>query len=227
MLTLTGGVDHGPGEPIDALHESLRSAGAAAELLNPAQAAERWPGMRFDDHVLFQPDAGRVHADQAVGAFQEAAVKRGADVRHGVRVADIVDTTDGVVVTTTSGEGFRGDAAVVSAGGWTTLLMGRLGGSLRTTQEQPAHFPVRDPATAWPSFIHHPGGGLNVEGGVYGLASTDGIKVGFHGSGPESTLTTATEHRTRRPCVASRTTPNGGCLGSIRPVPNRSPVSTP
>jgi sarcosine oxidase len=188
VLTLTGGVDHGPEQHIRDLYDALRSAGASVELLHPAAAAERWPGLRFDDHVVHHPDGGRVHADDAVVALQEAAAKHGADVRHGVRVADILETAGGVVVTTTEGEVLQGDGAVVAAGGWTPLLRGRLDGLLRTTQEQPAHFAVRDPAVPWPSFLHHPGGALPEGGitsaGLYGLGSVDGIKVGFHGQGP-------------------------------------------
>jgi sarcosine oxidase len=54
---------------------------------------------------------------------------------------------------------------------------------LRVSQEQPAHFPAAD-ALDWPGSIHHPGAGFGVEGGVYGLGSEDGVKVGFHAVGP-------------------------------------------
>lgn len=189
VLTLTGGVDHGPEAPILAVHAALRAAGAIAELLPPEAAAERWPGLRFEDHVVYSPAAGRVRADDAVAAFQEAAATFGAEVRHEVRVADIVVAPSKVTVTTTAGEELQADRVVVAAGAWTPLLQGQLRVHLRTTQEQPAHFAVRDPDASWPSFIHHPGARLAADGitagGVYGLNSSDGVKVGFHGQGPE------------------------------------------
>lgn len=189
ILTVTGGIDHGPEAPVLAVHAALVEAGAAAELLTPEAAAERWPGLRFEDHVLYHPAGGRLHADDAVAAFQEAAVTFGADVRHGTRVADISTGPGKVSVTTTGGEQLQADRVVVATGAWTPVLQEVLSGHLRTTQEQPAHFAVRDPGTPWPSFIHHPGAELSAEGstggGVYGLNSVDGVKVGFHGQGPE------------------------------------------
>jgi sarcosine oxidase len=188
VLTLTGAVDHGPEKPLRALHATLQAAGAQSEFLDPTDAAERWPGLRFDTAVLFHRDAGRVHADDAVVAFQEAAANNGADVRHGVRVAAINERTDGLTVTTTAGEELRATSVVLGAGAWTPLLFPDLAASLRTTQEQPAHFPPIDPTTEWPSFIHHPGAGLSTAGdtasGIYGLGSVDGVKVGFHAIGP-------------------------------------------
>jgi sarcosine oxidase len=187
LLTVTGGVDHGPEAPVRALHAALHEAGAEAELLSPDEASALWAGLRFDNHVVFHPAAGRLHADDSVVAFQEAAALFGATVRHGVQVAEISATRGGVVVTTTSGEEVAADRAVVSAGAWTPVLLPQLAGLLRTTQEQPAHFAVRATHDRWPTFIHHTGGGLPGDGlssgGVYGLASDDGIKVGFHGQG--------------------------------------------
>ena len=52
-----------------------------------------------------------------------------------------------------------------------------------TTQEQPAHFVPLETPVGWPSFIHHPGAHYTGPG-IYGLSSTDGIKVGEHGTGP-------------------------------------------
>ena len=40
----------------------------------PAEAAERWPGIRFDTRALFHPDSGRLHADRSVAALQAAGL---------------------------------------------------------------------------------------------------------------------------------------------------------
>jgi sarcosine oxidase len=199
VLTLTGAVDHGPKEALSPVHAALRRAGEQAQFLAPDEAHERWPGLAFDTAVLFHPNAGRVHADDAVVAFQDAATKLGADVRHGVRVAHIATRDDGVAVTTVDGETTVATLAVVSAGAWTSLLIDHLPIPLRTTQEQPAHFPALDPDIEWPSFLHHSGAGLSGDIGsdfaVYGLTSVDGIKVGFHARGP----IVDPDHRDRTP----------------------------
>ncbi len=87
----------------------------------------------------------------------------------------------------------------MSAGAWTSLLMDDMPVPLRTTQEQPAHFPALDPGIEWPSFLHHSGAGLSGDVGsdfaVYGLASVDGIKVGLHARGP----IVDPDHRDRTP----------------------------
>lgn len=196
VLTLTGAVDHGPVAAIEALHAQLERAGHVSGVLSPDQAGERWPGLRFDTSVLFHAAAGRVHADHAVLAFQEAAAAKGAVIRHRVRVAKLLRTgADRVEVVTTGDEVLTADAAVVAVGGWAPgLAAATVAGlpPLRVTQEQPLHFPAAD-ATDWPSFIHHGGAGLTArsgryglaaEAGVYGLGSVDGVKVGFHGVGP-------------------------------------------
>jgi sarcosine oxidase len=187
LLTLTGAVDHGAPESIRELHAQLSVAGHAARILNPDQAAERWPGLRFDAGVLFHAAAGRIHADDAVLAFQQAAVVRGAEVRHRVRVAKVLRTrAGGVEVVTDDGEVVRADAAVIAVGGWASGLAAQAVSGLpplRVTREQPIHFPAADPLD-WPSFIHHPGAGLPAGAGVYGTGSPDGVKVGFHGVGP-------------------------------------------
>ena len=187
LLTLTGAVDHGPAPVVNELYARLREAGHEAQILSPGEAGERWPGLRFDTSVVFHADAGRVHADHAVLAFQEAAVARGATVRHQVRVVEVLRRgADRVEVATVDGEVIPADAAVVAVGGWAPGLAAETVRGLpplRVTQEQPVHFPAADPL-AWPSFIHHGGAGLDADFAVYGLGSDDGVKVGFHGVGP-------------------------------------------
>src|SRR5882672_5064439 len=89
VLTLTGAVDHGPAAATEALRVALAAAGRPFEPLLPAQVADRWPGLRAESTALFHPEAGRVHADHAVAAFQRAARRRGATVRHGVKAVAV------------------------------------------------------------------------------------------------------------------------------------------
>ncbi|MGR0318372.1 FAD-dependent oxidoreductase [Agromyces sp. ZXT2-3] len=57
------------------------------------------------------------------------------------------------------------------------------------TQEQPAHFAVRDESVAWPSYNHFPGAEADGYGywrsPVYGMLTPgEGVKAGWHGVGP-------------------------------------------
>jgi monomeric sarcosine oxidase len=187
VLTLTGAVDHGPRPAVDALHQALTAAGQPSERLDPSAAAERWPGLRFEESVLFHPSAGRLHADHAVEAFQLAAAARGADLRFGVRVGKLINRGgERVDVITADGTVITANHVVIAVGGWAPALVPTVAVGLpplRVTQEQPAHFPAADPL-AWPSFIHHGGAELPEVAGIYGLGSADGVKVGFHGVGP-------------------------------------------
>lgn len=188
LLTITGGVDHGDPAITAAVAAVLAEHGVRHEWLDPAEAALRWSGMRFDGPVLHQPDrAGRIDADQAVAALTAAARGRGAQVRRRV-IATAVDVRgDDLVHVHTSAGVIAARRAVVAVGAWTgQLLDGAVDlPPLRTTQEQPALFPFHDvpPCVArpgaWPTFIHH-------GPGVYGLADPCGdVKVGLAGTGVE------------------------------------------
>ena len=135
VLTITGGVSHGPG--VDPhLADALAARGIPFAWLTPEEAAERWPGLRFEGRVLHEPDtAGRLHADRAVGALQGAAIGSGAVVRHLVTVRRLEVTaagdpsrperTDRVRVVTDDGS-VVARRVVVTVGAWSAgLLAGR------------------------------------------------------------------------------------------------------
>lgn len=194
LLAPVGAVDHGDPTMVAALAEALDGADVDHVTLDPDEAEARWPGLRFDTTVLFHAAAGRLHADACVRALHDAAEALGADVRLGVTV-DAVDGGEagGVEVHSSDGSSVTAGAAVVAAGAWASSLLGPVDGlpELRVTVEQPAHFvPVDQAAVArWPTFIHHPGAAIPATGrsvnGVYGLVGEEGVKLGFHGVGPE------------------------------------------
>ncbi|ANF30372.1 hypothetical protein A0130_00550 [Leifsonia xyli] len=194
LLDPTGAVDHGDLAALTAIAKAQDAAELRYEWLTADAAAARWPGLRFEQHVLFSPGGGRLRAADAIEALLDAAAAGGADLRFGVRVTDIAEAGDGVTVTASDGV-HTADAVVVAAGSWTPELLrpfldarGLELPTVRVTEEQPAHFPLLpgppDSEAAWPSFVHHP----TEEGvtGAYGLLTPgEGVKVGFHGVGPE------------------------------------------
>ncbi|UAJ79355.1 FAD-dependent oxidoreductase [Leifsonia sp. ZF2019] len=189
----TGALDHGDPRALDAIAAAMTAEALPSERLRGSEAAERWPGLRFEDDVLFSPGGGRLRAADAIDALLDTAAAAGADLRFGVRVASIASDGDGVVVTADDGE-HHAARLVIAAGSWTPGLAGgwlsRNGAALpdvRVTEEQPAHFPLLPgPASdegVWPSFVHHP---TDPEvPSVYGLLTPgEGVKVGVHGGGP-------------------------------------------
>lgn len=186
VVELTGAVDHGDPAALQPLSDALAAESVGSQLLDPVEAGRRWPGLRFDTQVLWHPSAGRVQADHAVTALQAAAAMSGAHVHRGRRVLGIEPDATGVRVQTDAGL-LQADQVVVAAGAWTRALVAdHLSYPLvRITQEQPAHFALLDNRLGldWPSFIHHPGA---EHGGpeIYGLHSSEGLKVGEHGTGP-------------------------------------------
>lgn len=195
LLEVTGGLDHGTGDAIVSTFRDLfGSRRLAHEVLDPDEAAERWPGMRFRSPVLYQEGSGRLLCDRAVATVQALARSAGADLREGtraeaVRVERVGDgVADGRVTVEAGGETLRARQVVVTAGPWApALLDGLLDGiatlpPLRVTQEQPRFFAPRAASAAWPSFVHWRTDGAE----SYGLYEAgSGVKVGLHATGPE------------------------------------------
>jgi len=195
LLDLVGLVNHGANPGFDDVHAALGRAGFESEFLDPAEASRRWPGIRFDTRVLFTPQGGRVNADAAVSALQSSAASHGATVLHNARVVELaVRGVDEVLVryeTETGSHEVLARTAVVTAGAWTQKLLGPAVAHPRlvVTQEQPAHFAVRDEGIAWPSFNHSPTpGDADYDywySPIYGMLTPgEGVKAGWHGVGP-------------------------------------------
>ncbi len=195
LLDLVGLVSHGPNPGYRLVADALARAGIPAEFLDIREASRRWPGIRFDTTVLFTPQAGRVNADAAVTALQASAVANGAVVAHEARVVDLAVRGDDEAVIryqTALGEHtVTARTAVVTVGAWTERLLGGAVGHPRlvVTQEQPAHFAVREEGVAWPSFNHSPDPDDPAYdywySGVYGMLTPgEGVKAGWHGVGP-------------------------------------------
>ncbi len=197
LLHITGGVDHGVRQATQQVARALEEAGVAVTEMRPAEAAERWTGLEFDNTVIFQPDAGRLAAAAAVRAMQDEAVRHGATVRFGARVLEVRGSGERAEVVLADGV-LRADVVVLSMGCWLPGMLAKLTAQwprlghlpvFRVTQEQPAYFPVVRESSEWPVFLHHRSvtSGANNSGfGYYGLLTPErGIKVGEHATGPE------------------------------------------
>jgi sarcosine oxidase len=159
--------------------------------MTPAQAQERWPGMKFDDDVLFSRDGGTVQADGSIRAMYKCFEELGGRTYLNTRVEDIEISGDVAVVVTSEGT-FRTKSVVVSAGAWFEKLVGGKVKLPKIVVElgQPTHFTplsgYEDPSL-WPAFIHHADAGntkSSVSGGAYGMYTPGvGLKVGFEEEG--------------------------------------------
>jgi sarcosine oxidase len=185
LLIETGSVDHGGREGVGAIETAMRAAAVPFETLDPIEGARRWPGMRFDGPVCFQPDGGRVASGLALRALTERVQQLGGVLRWKTPVRAVEPDGERVRVVT-DGETYDTAVAVVAAGGWLEPLLGahvRLP-RLVVTQESAFHFAPREPLP-WPSFIHHG------EIAQYGLETPgEGVKVAEHHTGAAVTAAT-------------------------------------
>lgn len=192
LLARTGVVNHGTDPRLGAVRDALLAAGLQAEFLAAGEAAERWRGIRFDQQALHMPQGGQLNPDAALPALQRLAAERGAEIRHHTKVLRLDAGDGGVRLTVEAGgrtEVLTARQAIVTAGGWTSKLLGGLTDlpRLTVTQEQPAHFAIADEGAIWPGFNHLPGRGdefADWYSPIYGMRTPgEGIKAGWHGVG--------------------------------------------
>ncbi|GAA4725238.1 FAD-dependent oxidoreductase [Phytohabitans rumicis] len=192
LVTTTGGLYARPGPP------GLRGPGC--EIVDPARAAELFPGLRLgpDFTAVYDPAAGIIDAAQAMRSLRELGLAHGV-VRHTACPAESW-TADGsgVAVHTPRGTVYA-DRLVIAAGPWTGALVPRLREALRVVRIVNVHIGASDPtAVAPPNLgtfsVDVPGVGL-----LYGIPAFGGsaVKVGLdHGppadpDRPQSPVTAA------------------------------------
>ncbi|MBC9731213.1 FAD-dependent oxidoreductase [Streptomyces sp. TRM68367] len=157
LLQVRGGIDHGSRRDPRALAAVAAEHQLAHELLSPAEAQQRWPGMLFDGPVLFQPDAGVVNADASTAAFLDVARQGGARLVCHTPVESIEVLDDHVVVH--AGQVVRARRVVLAVGGWLPELLDACGLGIplppvQVTQQQVFHFRQRDPQAVFPVLVH-------------------------------------------------------------------------
>lgn len=162
LISRTGCLDWGGRRDPRALARSLEEVGVEHELLSPATASERWQ-IEFDSPVLWHPDAGVIDAERSVNAMVSLATSHGARLRTGWDVRRIERTTSGYRLHEAAGDTLDAERVVLCAGGFLPRLLRNTGADERflaamprftVTQEQAYHFPYRDGAEGWPTFIH-------------------------------------------------------------------------
>ncbi len=225
LLETTGAVDHGDPVSIAATAAALAACGARHERLTVAEAAERWPHMRFEGDVVFHPDGGRCLAAATVSALQDRAAAHGADLHFGTGPARRHAGRRGLSSSPPARPRGGRPSAVVTAGPWLSATLGGIVGlpPVTVTREQIQHFRPRGGADAatWPSFIHHR------RPWVYGLFTAgEGMKVAEHHVGP----VVDPDLDDRSPCAPTswprrRRTWSSGSPGSS-PSPSTSPAAS-
>ena len=118
LLRRHGLVSHGSGAALGSAHavgleeiaRRLDARGIPAEVISGADAARRWPGMRFEDTVLHSPDAGVARAAAALRELERRVVAAGGEVRLGG-----ADGADWIAVQLVAGQSY--DFAMIAAGG--------------------------------------------------------------------------------------------------------------
>jgi sarcosine oxidase len=155
LLHVTGQVTFG--SELKAVARALRRSGVPTETLSAMEAARRFPAVRSDGPVLYEPDSGVLAADRcldalcAVGAFR---LYTGA----GVAALEDEPDADDVTVKLDIGDTHRADVVVACAGHRTLGLLdtGRAEGAGRfavgagPSLPQVAYFAPRDAGTALP-----------------------------------------------------------------------------
>lgn len=192
LMVRTGGLDHGTVAQTRELAAVLGARGVPHEVLGASEATERWPQLRFESEVLFQPGAGVLDAESTVLSMIDVAQRLGAELRLGWTVTSVEPDAGGYLLRSAQGDELRAQQITVAAGGWLPELLPVLPLSqafrsalppFEVTQEQAFHFPYNDafPAGTWPTVIHRTPGSLSyaLPGGRD--AGSRGLKIAeFH-----------------------------------------------
>jgi sarcosine oxidase len=124
-------------------YTALRSLDLAAELLDSAEAARRFP--QFNPaafaFAVYDPNGAILHADKAVAAALRVARQRGVRFIEGQRVIRVEQSDAGLVeIVTESAGNYQCKQAVIASGPWTRKLLPFLAYGLTTTRQETVYF---------------------------------------------------------------------------------------
>jgi sarcosine oxidase len=172
----------------DFLSETVRVArahGIEHEILDDAAIRERFPqfSLEAEHTAYFEPGGGFVRPERAVAAQLDLAQRLGAALHLDEKV-EAWSATDSGATIRSSAAAYHGDTLIVTAGPWTTGLLGRAAGPLTVSRQVNYWFrpadktaemftPGRFPAFIWPH-------GPSAADMLYGvpMLGPDGVKVG-------------------------------------------------
>ena len=155
VYTHTGGLDvaHKDAPAIQSLIAGCIKHGAPIEVLDPVEAAARFPQLHLPEDFIavVNPDSGVLNASRSTGMFQDLARRRGAILKDNLKVERIEERRNGLLVRLLSGRRdsvvlhtdqgeFTAAKCVVTAGAWAGKVLEQyLGQPLKL---QPLHTTV-------------------------------------------------------------------------------------
>ena len=154
VITRTGILETGfPGSSL--VRDTLASAvlhDLPHQVLSGRQASKRFPAFDLPDdwEAVFQPDAGILAADLAIGLHVEGALAAGADVRTRTRVRAIEPAGPSVRLVLDGGSVIEAGAVVVAAGAWIGQLVPDLCRHLTLSRQAVAWFSPSRPTLTGP-----------------------------------------------------------------------------
>ncbi len=167
------------------LRDSMDAGGVESEWWDREQVSARFPQFQIDDGmcVLWQKDTGFLYASECTSTHLQLAERHGAEIRESTCVTDI-DWQSSVPEVFVKGESFRGRKVIVTAGPWTSTVLGELKLPLTVTRQQVVYFRPTNvnlfQPDKFPVFIEITQGEF-----IYGIPvfGNDAVKVARHGLG--------------------------------------------
>ncbi len=189
LLTTTGALFMG--EPANAYvhtsRDTLAALGLAAEWLEPAEIAARFPAIATDGlgPALFECDAGVLRARLGVQAVVDIATRRAGVVYRTGFIKPLDEARATPVVNMMDGAALGSDLYVMAGGPWLPQLLPQaIGDRIRSTRQEVLYFGV-PPGDVRYSVPHLPVW-IDFAAGVYGIPDIDarGFKIGIdrHGT---------------------------------------------
>ncbi|MEP0846951.1 MAG: N-methyl-L-tryptophan oxidase [Phycisphaerae bacterium] len=141
-LILSGRPD---GVVVPGVRRAAAEYGLDIQTLSPSAAAANFEGFAFPPlhEVLYEADAGLLHAERCVEAFVRLARDGGAEVREREALRSWHADACGVRVETEHAA-YTADALILAAGAWSTRLLASLGLPLRVLRKVQLWFVNRD-----------------------------------------------------------------------------------
>lgn len=163
---------------------AARQHSLQVDLLTAAESNRRFPGFLVPEHLgaVYEPRAGLLHVEACVRAHCAAAVASGAELRSDVTVQSWEAGSD-VTVHTDLGN-FRSRSLVVTAGPWSSTLLGTAVPNLQVLRKHIYWYGTPSEryqaAAGAPTFLYE-----LPQGVFYGFPTicADGLKCGEHSGG--------------------------------------------